>query len=83
MTDWLDTPDFLFGARLPAADYAIFTITGKLAKIHDMFMFAYQDWISASKYEVAFPFDFELYDERFHGDVDDSIIDLYIPIKTK
>ena len=80
VSDLMHIPEFMFGTRLPASDYAVFTVTGKLARIHDVFMYAYHEWIPASKYEVAFPFDFELYDERFHGDVDDSILDLYIPI---
>ncbi len=41
------------------------------------------EWLPASKYEVAYPFDFELYDERFHGDVDESVMDIYIPAKEK
>jgi AraC family transcriptional regulator len=76
-------PEGLFGKILPVARYVVFTAVGKLAKIGEMFQFAYMDWIPASSYEVAHPFDFELYDERFHGDVPESMVDIYIPIKPK
>lgn len=48
-----------------------------------MFHYAYDEWIPASKYEVTHRFDFEFYDERYHGDVVDSEIDIYIPIKPR
>ena len=78
-----EIPVGMLGTILPASKYAVFTVTGRLARIGEMFQYAYHDWLPASKYEVAYPFDFELYDGRFHGDVDDSIIDIYIPIKLK
>ena len=78
-----DIPAPMLGKTLPASKYAVFTVTGGLAKISEVFHYAYMEWMPASGYEVAYPFDFELYDERYHGDVPDSVIDLYIPIKAK
>jgi AraC family transcriptional regulator len=78
-----DIPGPMLGKTLPASKYAVFTVTGGLARIREMFHYAYSEWIPASDYEVAHPFDFELYDERFHGDVADSQIDVHIPIKAK
>lgn len=76
-------PESLFAKTLPAAKYAVFTVTGGLSMIHKTFMFAYDEWIPASLYQVAYPFDFELYDERYHGDEEGSVLDICIPIKLK
>jgi AraC family transcriptional regulator len=83
VSDLAETPDILFGKILPAAKYAVFTVKGGLDGINDMFAHAYRVWLPASAYEVAYPFDFELYDRRYHGNVPESEIDLYIPIKPK
>jgi AraC family transcriptional regulator len=74
----------LFGKTLPACTYAVFTAKHGLASIPEAFMYVYQTWLPSSGYEVAYPFDFELYDdERFHGDGPNEEIDVYIPIKKK
>jgi AraC family transcriptional regulator len=79
-----DLPGTLFGKILPACTYAVFTAKHGLASIPETFMDAYNQWIPGSSYQVAFPFDFELYDDaRFHGDGPDDEIDVYIPVKEK
>lgn len=82
--DLAETPNLLFGKVLPACTYVVFTAQHGLASIPDAFMAGYDRWIPSSKYEVAYPFDFELYDEeRFHGDGPDEEIDVCIPIREK
>jgi len=76
-------PGLLFAKTLPAARYAVFTSKGGLATLHDTFMFAYDQWLPSSEYEVAYPFDFEYYGEAFKGDAPGSEIDIYIPVKKK
>ncbi len=83
VSDLEEIPDILFGKMLPAAKYAVFTVKGGVAKINEVFQYAYKEWLPASGYEAAYPFDFERYDERYKGSVPDSEIDLYIPIKPK
>ncbi len=78
-----DVPINLFVKTLPAAKYAVFTAKGGLVKLGETFQYAYMTWLPASEYEVAFPFDFEYYDERFHGDAPESEVDIYIPVKPK
>jgi predicted transcriptional regulator YdeE len=74
----------LFGKILPASKYAVFPAEHGLASISDTFMYGYSTWIPKAGYEVAFPYDFELYDDdRFHGDGPNEQIDVYIPIKEK
>ncbi len=77
-------PVSMVAKRLPAATYAVFTVTGGLKKLAEGFHYAYHTWLPSSDYQVAHPFDFELYqDGRFKGDTDDSEIDIYIPIKPR
>ncbi len=76
-------PEALFAKVLPAATYAVFTVKGGIPKISETFMYAYGSWIPASPYEVAHPYDFEYYDERFKDDDPDTELDLYIPIRPK
>ena len=78
-----EIPEALFGKILPSATYAVFTVKGGVPKIGETFMYAYDTWFPASEYEVAHPFDFEYYDERFKADDPDSELDIYIPIKAK
>jgi AraC family transcriptional regulator len=70
---------------LPAGSYAVFTVTGGLPKLGDMFMYAYQTWIPSSNYVVAYPNDYEFYEvDRFKdGQVPDSELEIYIPVKPK
>jgi AraC family transcriptional regulator len=84
VSDLSELPGLLFGKILPAGKYAVLTANHGLASIHEAFMFAYDTWMPSSGYEVAYPYDFELYDDaRFHGDGPDAEIDIYIPIKEK
>jgi AraC family transcriptional regulator len=72
------------GVALPAATYAVFTSKGGLENIPITFQHAYHEWLPSSGYEMAFPFDFEYYDQRFHhDDPSTSEVDLYIPIRPK
>jgi AraC family transcriptional regulator len=82
--DLSNLPGLLFGKTLPACRYVVVTAEHGLASIPEAFMYAYNTWIPNSNYEVAYPFDFELYDDaRFHGDGPDEQIDVYIPIREK
>jgi AraC family transcriptional regulator len=82
--DLSEMPNLLFGKVLPACTYVVLTAQHGLASIPEAFMFGYNQWIPNSKYEVAHPYDFEVYDDdRFHGDGPDEEIDVYIPIREK
>jgi predicted transcriptional regulator YdeE len=79
-----DLPGPLFGKVLPACTYAVFTANLGLPGLKVAFMLAYDTWIPNSNYEVAYSFDFELYDDdRFQGGGPNGEIDVYIPIKEK
>ncbi len=80
-----EIPLALVAKRLPASQYAVFTVKGGLAKLGETFRYAYGAWLPASNYVAAHPYDFEFYeDERFKGgEGEDSELEIYIPIKPK
>src|SRR5512142_318015 len=61
VSDLNNLPLGAVGVALPAATYAVFTSKGGLENIPKTFQHAYMEWLPASAYEIAYPFDFELY----------------------
>jgi len=78
-----EIPGELFAKILPAATYAVFSVRGGLDKISEAFQFAYSQWLPLSPYEVAHPYDIERYGENYKGDVPESELEIYIPIRPK
>jgi predicted transcriptional regulator YdeE len=67
---------------LPATTYAVFTFKG--AEItSDWSKVIYEEGISKSGYQSAYPYNLQAYDERFKGleHIDESILDVYVPVK--
>jgi predicted transcriptional regulator YdeE len=66
---------------LPKSTYAVLTLHGS------QIMADWDDeigqWLKQNKYQAAFPFMFQYYDERFKGMdlIEESEIDFYVPIK--
>ena len=67
---------------LPATKYAVFTVEGQDI-ISDWSLWFSAEWLPSSGYQLAHPYHFQYYDQRFKGldKVDESAIDVYIPIK--
>lgn len=67
---------------LPPAKYAVFTLKGKQIT-SDWPKMIYQEWMPASGYQEAYPYMFQLYDQRFKGleHLDASVLDAYVPVK--
>jgi predicted transcriptional regulator YdeE len=65
---------------LPAAQYAVFTLTGQA--IASDWSRAIEAWMAANGYRSAYRYGFQLYDQRFKGmdRLDESVIDAYVPI---
>jgi predicted transcriptional regulator YdeE len=74
-------PEFLV-KHLPACLYAVFTLRGQEIT-SDWYQMIYRTWMPRSGYREAYQYSYQLYDKRFKGldRLEDSIIDLYIPIK--
>lgn len=80
-----DLPPQLSAKAIPAGRYAVFTHRGSLpVKLGQTFHHIYHEWLPASAYEQAGPFDFERYDDRFKGaDREDSEMEVWVPVKQK
>jgi len=77
-------PMYMVGKTIPAARYAVFEHKGGVEGIHDLFQYIYKEWLPTSEFELAYPFDMEVYDERFLGiDNSESILSIYVPVKKK
>ncbi len=77
-------PIRMVAKRLPASTYAVYTVKGGLKNLGAGFRYVYDTWLPNSDYQVAHPYDFELYqDGRFKGDEEDSEVDIYIPVTPK
>ena len=61
---------------------AVFTFEGQQIN-SDWPRMIYQEWLPNSGYQEAYRYNFQLYDQRFKGidRLDESAIDVYVPIK--
>jgi predicted transcriptional regulator YdeE len=78
-----ELPAELLIKHLPATQYAVFTLSGD--QISSDWEKMIMEWLFASDYESNGNFGVQLYDERFKGmdRMDESILDVYVPIKKK
>jgi len=66
---------------LPASKYAVFTHRGFAHTVSETITAAYESWLALAGLEANNYYDFEYYDDRFVPDSEDSVIDVYIPVK--
>ncbi|MBI3259758.1 MAG: GyrI-like domain-containing protein [Ignavibacteriae bacterium] len=79
-----EIPMLMVCKTIPASRYAVFSLTGGVAGLHDLFMEIYKEWLPHSSFELAFDFDMEVYDERFKGiDNPETVMEVRIPIRDK
>ena len=74
-----DIPEGMVSWTVPEQKYAVFACT--LPTLHAAYEHAFQAWLPQSGYERGDSYDFELYDRTFDGEVEDSELYIYIPIK--
>lgn len=69
--------------EIPDNKYAVFTHKGSIANFSQTVAYVYGEWVKnpANKKKFDAP-DFEVYDERFKGDADDSECDLYVAVNS-
>ncbi|MDY6877457.1 MAG: GyrI-like domain-containing protein [Chloroflexota bacterium] len=72
-------PEGMVSWDIPAQKYAVFPCT--LPTIGEAYQHAFQTWLPRSGYQRGDGPDFELYDETFDPNVQDSEMYIYIPIK--
>lgn len=82
-----DIPEGMVTKVIPAKKYLVFThkgfIVGKNGEmnLNKTYEDIYGKVIPSLDFEVDSSFNFELYDERFSHDSEDSEFDIYVPIK--
>lgn len=82
-----DIPDGMVTKVIPAKKYLVFThkglIVGKKGEMNltSTYEKIYGDILPSLDFEVDNDFNFELYDERFSHDSEESEFDIYVPVK--
>ena len=76
-----DIPVEMLAKILPPAQYAVFTLKGE--QITSDWSKMIWEWMSGAGYESAYPYGFQLYDQRFKGldNLEGSELDVYVPVK--
>ncbi len=66
---------------LPTTKYAVFTLEGDQI-MSDWPKMIYQEWLPDSGYQIAYPYNIQVYDQRFKGldNLAVSAIDVYVPV---
>ena len=77
-------PDGMTVFDVPAATYVVVTQRGPLNDkergLGAALNYVYRNWLPQSGYQDTDTPDLEWYDERFHGDQEESAMDVYTPI---
>lgn len=74
-------PDGMILKEIPKQKYVVFTHRGSVKELEDTYRYIYSTYFFKSNHEPIDAPDFELYDERFKGEENDSEMEIYIPIK--
>jgi len=74
-----DVPEGMADWTVPAQKYAVFTCT--LPTLAAAYEHAFRTWLPQSDYQRAEGPDFELYDESFDAEKEDSELFIYVPIE--
>jgi AraC family transcriptional regulator len=78
-----NAPDGLTVLTIPAGEYAVFTHKGLLDKIGMTMNYIYGSWLPKSGQKLREAPEFEVYDQRFIPNSEQSELDIYIPIAGK
>jgi AraC family transcriptional regulator len=74
-------PADMVGFDVPGGRYAVFTHKGLLSTLGATYNHIYQVWMPTADVDRAERPEFELYDERFDPNSEESEMDIYIPVK--
>jgi len=77
----LPVPEGLESREVPAAEYAVFEHVGSLDTLNETYKAIYNNWLPDSEYRRRATDDFELYDKRFKYGLEDSVMEIWVPIE--
>ncbi|PKN72925.1 MAG: hypothetical protein CVU50_05195 [Candidatus Cloacimonetes bacterium HGW-Cloacimonetes-3] len=76
-----DVPEGMMGHTVPVAEYAVFEHHGLLDKLHQTYEYIYGVWLQENGYMMAEADALEVYDERFKVGEENSLFEIWVPIK--
>ncbi len=79
--DFENVPEGMVAAEVPKAYYAVFTHKGPISRFMETVQYVYGEWIKDPGMKLGDTPHFELYDEKFKGDEEDSECYIYVPVE--
>lgn len=77
-----ELPEGLTVRKIPASEYLVFTHKGLLKYLSNTFEYIYGEYLPASKYKVLLSDALEIFGADFKDDSPDSIIEIWVPVKS-
>jgi AraC family transcriptional regulator len=79
--DFSHVPDGMLAHTVKPAEYAVFEHHGLLDTMHKSYEYIYGVWLQESGYQMADADALEIYDERFKPGQEDSMFEIWVPLK--
>jgi len=74
-------PDGMSGHQVKAAEYVVFEHHGLLDKMHQTYEYIFGAWLAQQGLEMAEADSLEVYDERFKPGQEDSVFEIWVPVR--
>lgn len=81
VSDATHIPEGMQVWQAPEQMYAVFPCT--LPSLGETYRYAFETWIPGSEYQYNGSYDFELYDEDFDAEKQDSPMFVYVPVEKR
>ena len=81
VTELEGIPEGMMGHLVPGAEYAVFEHRGLLDKLHQTYEYIFGVWMQENGYLMDEADSLEVYDERFKVGQEDSLLEIWVPIK--
>ncbi len=83
VTSLAEIPEGMVARTIPEGTFAVFTHRGPITSIGNTVLEIYRVWLPQSDFQHAEIADVEIYDHRFHGDRDDSVMEYWISVRKR
>lgn len=78
-----DIPEGMTACQFKKHAYAVFPHCGPISNLNETFNWIFADWLPGSGYQAVGNSFFELYDDHFQPDSEDSVIFIFIPVEER
>ncbi|OZB96199.1 GyrI-like domain-containing protein [Paenibacillus sp. XY044] len=79
--EWSEPPEGMYSYEIPAGRFAGMTHKGPVSRINETFEMIV-NWLSANHHETWDIICFEVYDDRYKGEAEESEFDIYVQLKS-